>query len=695
MKNRLRPLMALFAGLGVPGLASAAPDDALWMTLIAMPDWLSFAIVVLGFGLLAALMSWIWKRSDSSVGRRAPILGAAAGSLLGAVLALLLAQPWQDFLISQLDHAPPSAAGPGGGRPAADLLGMPEAMGPQPSQAPKEIPGRGRTMRFNASALSAERLNLDLLDDVFYVAVRDRVVQDARGGFVWIGHVEDQPGSEVVLAARGAVLMGTVQVGGRFFEIVYVGGSTHAVRELDPRQIPEQYEPDLESLDTGTTTSGGTDTSSSATVTSTGQVIDVMVVYTPKARQNAGGTAGIEARILNAVARANQAYLNSQINMQLNLVHMAEIAYTETTGMSLTLSHLRGTTDGFMDEVHAWRNQYGADQVALISADKDNCGIASLMTSPSVSFAPMAFAVVHDDSVYNCLGSNNTFAHELGHNQGNMHDKDSSSYGGAYPDSYGYRICGVFRDIMAYSCSGETRIPYFSNPNVLYQNRPTGVAGSADTARSMNATAPIVASFRTPSSVSAPPQAPTSLAATAFTDGSVELSWVDASSDESGFRIQRSTDGANWSEIASLPAGTTRFTVSGLTAGSTHHFRVYAFNAIGNSAYSNTAQATLAAPPPAAPDTQPPTASLMPGAGSTVTGVATITGQGQDNVAVARISLSIDGSVVATVLNPGTSGSAVYKWNTKKAGAGPHQLSLTVTDGAGLSTTVSHSVTVK
>ncbi len=93
-----------------------------------------------------------------------------------------------------------------------------------------------------------------------------------------------------------------------------------------------------------------------------------MVVYTPKARINASGQAGIESKIANAVAMANQAYLNSQIDMQLNVVYTGEISYAETGNTSTSLTNLAGINDGQMDAVHALR-----DQVWCRSGLVDHC----------------------------------------------------------------------------------------------------------------------------------------------------------------------------------------------------------------------------------------------------------------------------------------------------------------------------------
>ncbi len=76
------------------------------------------------------------------------------------------------------------------------------------------------------------------------------------------------------------------------------------------------------------------------------------------------------------------------------------------------------------------------------------------------------------------------------------------------------------------------------------------------------------------------------------TAGQMLLDWTDNSSDEDGFGIQRSTDGTNFTSIDSVGANTNTFTDMGLTAGTVYYYRVFAFNATGNSGYSNTISAT-------------------------------------------------------------------------------------------------------
>ncbi|TMB99975.1 MAG: fibronectin type III domain-containing protein, partial [Chloroflexi bacterium] len=89
-----------------------------------------------------------------------------------------------------------------------------------------------------------------------------------------------------------------------------------------------------------------------------------------------------------------------------------------------------------------------------------------------------------------------------------------------------------------------------------------------------------------------PPAAPGNLTASAQGARSIRLTWTDNSSIESGFRIDRSTDGVNFTQLGLLTANTTSYTNGGLTSGVTYFYRVRAYDGANFSAYSNVASAT-------------------------------------------------------------------------------------------------------
>ena len=88
------------------------------------------------------------------------------------------------------------------------------------------------------------------------------------------------------------------------------------------------------------------------------------------------------------------------------------------------------------------------------------------------------------------------------------------------------------------------------------------------------------------------PAAPSNLTATGVSRNRIDLSWMDNSSNETGFQLERSRDAASWSQIATPAANATGFSdTSGLTPNKLFYYRVRAVNASGASAWSNVASA--------------------------------------------------------------------------------------------------------
>lgn len=98
-----------------------------------------------------------------------------------------------------------------------------------------------------------------------------------------------------------------------------------------------------------------------------------------------------------------------------------------------------------------------------------------------------------------------------------------------------------------------------------------------------------------------PPNAPGNLSATTASESQLNLNWTDNSGNESGFEIERSQDGTNFSKIADVGANTTSYSSGGLNANTQYWYRIRAKNSGGNSGYSNVANATTNDVAPAAP----------------------------------------------------------------------------------------------
>ncbi|HEX8913692.1 MAG TPA: fibronectin type III domain-containing protein, partial [Humisphaera sp.] len=84
------------------------------------------------------------------------------------------------------------------------------------------------------------------------------------------------------------------------------------------------------------------------------------------------------------------------------------------------------------------------------------------------------------------------------------------------------------------------------------------------------------------------PNAPSTLTATAPYANRVVLKWLDRSTNESGFRIERSTDGgATWTRIGTTGANATSYTDTTTSARKTYKYRVRSYNVAGQSASTN------------------------------------------------------------------------------------------------------------
>ena len=99
----------------------------------------------------------------------------------------------------------------------------------------------------------------------------------------------------------------------------------------------------------------------------------------------------------------------------------------------------------------------------------------------------------------------------------------------------------------------------------------------------------------------APPADPTELAVDPYNSDTLTLSWDDNSEGESGFEIDRSTDGNSWDPIGTTGANENIYIDSGLDDDSTFIYRVRALSALGSSDASapdsdSTYQATTGKP---------------------------------------------------------------------------------------------------
>lgn len=235
--------------------------------------------------------------------------------------------------------------------------------------------------------------------------------------------------------------------------------------------------------------------------------IDILVVYTPAAKQWADSyEGGINNTISQTMAKCNLVAENNKLGIRFNLVHSTEVDYTETGDSYIDINNL---TEGKIPNIYAIRNVVAADLIVLITKTDDVGGISWPLTDKNGS-EEYGFLISRVQELSGLIT-----IHEIGHSLGAHHPKDQNFQPGptAWTNwsentwSAGWRWKGTdnnnYCDVMSYEDGwyfsdgiSHTRVPYFSDPDLSFQSQPTGHATDANNARTIRETKQVVAAYR-------------------------------------------------------------------------------------------------------------------------------------------------------------------------------------------------------
>lgn len=364
----------------------------------------------------------------------------------------------------------------------------PNPLGVKKKRAVKFNPGE-----FLSGQTKKSNIALDLFPDKMLNATRREVKEKSATNYVWKGRVDGESKSSVAISVKGSTVNGIIRSLNGDYEIRSEGDDSVSIREID-RAVFTRHSHETPRR-SGTVTARVTPPPPAIVATVTD--VDVLFAYTTQAYQRYFNTRdAVEGTIESYIEDANNAFENSGILVRLRSAGTpVEVSYTESGESSTDLNRLATANDGFMDNLHALRDQRNADLVVLFERESaDDCGRGYVMNRDNWDFfETRTFAVVR----FTCL-SMHALAHEVGHIFGAAHDRNNSE--GLVPyETFGYGFRNtVRRDIMAYSCEQVNCVmwPYFANPRNLFDNDVVLGSATEDVARAINNTREIIAGFR-------------------------------------------------------------------------------------------------------------------------------------------------------------------------------------------------------
>jgi titin len=173
------------------------------------------------------------------------------------------------------------------------------------------------------------------------------------------------------------------------------------------------------------------------------------------------------------------------------------------------------------------------------------------------------------------------------------------------------------------------------------------------------------------------PTAPSNLSLLVGGTSQIQVSWTDNSNNEQFFNVFRSTDGVSYPFGITLPAGSTTYLNTGLSAGTTYFYRVNAANTGGTSGFAGPVSATTLGITIAAPtllsaySSVPATKNFLRYTEGFTTAVSLANGGWTSTSGGSSTTVSIDNSILAP---NGTTGAALLTVNSPVVIGGIHSI---------------------
>lgn len=324
---------------------------------------------------------------------------------------------------------------------------------------------------------SANNAKVILNDEEAVIIMQKNTKWRSKDDYTWTGTVEGFDNSSVLLTVNGASMFGNIVVDGTTYSINTTDGQHYLSIDDEALLAPLADDIITKSIRSDSRKNNQKKMEmNTGSLIGNGQNIDLLMLYT-KEMEDYYGT-NLNTKLQHLVDYANQVLENSKIDTKLQIV--GRVAFYDSTvaediSVVTALKNLQAN-----ENASSIRQDFKADLVTLVRRYQNNstCGAAYIFEPDDNvdTFRPYAFSVVQVKSASEgfkyCHVS--TLIHELGHNMGCAHDRQSSGVStGAFSYSYGYYSeDGNFGTIMSYL--GQ-KISHFSRPTIKYNGYPTGV----------------------------------------------------------------------------------------------------------------------------------------------------------------------------------------------------------------------------
>ncbi|MCM2577147.1 M12 family metallo-peptidase [Streptomyces meridianus] len=357
-----------------------------------------------------------------------------------------------------------------------------------------------------------------LFDGKKIKVVQDVLRRDENGTVYWSGHDPKHPGTSIAASVLGAcgrgpvTLSGVAQMGFRQYQYDPLSKRPgwYSLQEIDSLKLP----PNGQGIDTLTEKKKHPkppkppkDSKRALQVATPENPagIDIVVAYTPATVTELGSVAAVQSRIEYGVNQLNRAFASSNVPAS---VHVVNTYQTEPTGIpresaGSLLDMIKDPANQTLGaEAATARQTYSADLVALLASipAEDSSGKADLPTPATATTDSQAFSVT---SIYSVTGWEN-LAHEIGHNFGLWHDRQTVVNNGGTPPPntihYGWITPNLQNHtIMAYDTPCRPQnckvVNQYSNTENTFDGQPLGDEDNNNAAVARESTE-IVAGYR-------------------------------------------------------------------------------------------------------------------------------------------------------------------------------------------------------